>query len=469
MLVSWLVLFLIHFVSASVLNDDIHIDLCNGINEADYKDNIRRALMDVEEKINQIDTISSVSKIGELIPGSVIVTGPFNTFIQRQMNEMRVNELSNIITDTVDRRLANQETINMLASLTTITQQFEQIRNSVNLPEADIRIKLHIVQNEIMKSINLYKQEGSIFCKYPELAIVPFGAIAILLNVFEPLRKKILPAIKTTPDLACQLQNLCDKYAFLYVFNRFYEIQVLGPKDGSSIMHPGATTGYSPNWQSRNEAAIDIFLDEYNQHGYNTTERLLCDEPGYKNSYLLDKTGYNSKLRFHMSDRYCSKGYLQLVRHKIESAFDDSKKTLNDICTNDYRSTFRKKTNRGYLTIIFGRAWGDQDNCEWHSPCDLYIDLHVNGNKVLTTWVIESNSAYYFKKYESGNIAETSEIEMRLMDKDVGDDEVLVRTKHNLRYFIDDYGVRSHKFTNKNNGFEVKMFWMPIYERDSRR
>lgn len=142
----------------------------------------------------------------------------------------------------------------------------------------------------------------------------------------------------------------------------------------------------------------------------------------------------------------CQIEYLEVLRHCIEEAYDKSKNVLNKLCPNSVRSQ-QKAT--GWLTIIFTFAKGEflqnGKHCDMalfvnvpFSPCDLFVEMKINGKYEYSTKVIEGDTVVeFFEMYQSKRISKHQQYELRLMDKnDVGDDELLFNTNGQISELI---------------------------------
>lgn len=331
-----------------------------------------------------------------------------------------------------------------------------------------------------MNIINWFSREDTIFRKYPELTITQFHSIAILFAIFESIREKYIPNLPTNA-LACRLQDQIDEFRYLNVFNRLDGI-VLQTPCASSVFHHAIpleqetqTLEIGISCKSKpNNIASNVITRNYQPNGYNTNNFIDCEQK-YCNVKLRGGkciTDQNSSYQYHQANDKCAIEYMELLRHRIENAYDKSKNAPNEICTENVRSQ-RNTTGYGWLKIIFTSAKGERlpsgrfcDSAGFIrlSHCDLYIDLSINGQHEYSTQVIEGNEVAFFELYQSKKISKNQSYEIKLNDEDVRSNDTLITTTGKIDHLTTEY---YHRMALNDNYFDMVVYWRDEYEDEN--
>lgn len=463
-------LIIIGFVSANIPNSAVNINIYGETLSTSFEQRVSEAMENTENIINTIkmasrpaDTLKLIPTIGDTLSGSISFLVTYET------NNMWKDALYKSIGDAVQRSHAEDKLSDIQAILKTISQLFKHLKTK-QLNDDDVKSKLHIILFEFMKIVNLFSRDDISFRKYPQITITPFYSIAILYAIFESIRQKYIPYY-TTNVLACRIQDQIEEHRYLHVFNRLNDIE---SKIYNGLTVRSGTAAVRSRDVKPDKFASNVISRNYNPNGYNAESFIEC-ENWYKceisvvdeRECIRDK---ESIYRYSRASDNCPIGYMELLRHRVETAYDRSKNVLNEHCPNSVRSQ-RKATGYGWLKIIFTFAKGillpDGMYCDpaivnvRFTPCDLYVKLKINGNREYKTKVIEADEVAFYEMYQSTKISKYQSYEMKLKDDDTGSDDTLVRINGEISELI---GQQYHRIQFKDNYFDIIVYWRDEYE-----
>lgn len=443
------VLLSVLIVSAKIDIEDVPFELLDD-DTISIEERFREAIKPIDEVVSGIKNAATITGALAHIPVIGEGFGAISKILVYVAAKEWRDGIYKAIPQAIDQSHAINDLIWLQSTLNTIYQQFNQLKAD-GIQEHEVQTKLEIIQNELMKMINLYAQENVVFRRYPQFSIPVFDSIAILLRMFEPLREKAIPNRKTA-QMACRVQDLVEDYRELNVFHRLQGIRyktVCGTPAGFHVCNSQPDDGFKRT-----------VIKSHDQNGYNSKGYIGCYTSGcaLPAHCLIDRgTKYEPDGRGPTSEEECTMDYIGLLRQRIEKKYDRSYNMLGNVCTSHVRYQ-QSKTGYGWLKLIFLTAHGE--SCDISSYCDLYIRLSIDDNAVYTTRVVdEEDNPFFYEMYESKKINKHSRFELNLRDKNVFQDKSLVR-------FIGSLS-ESRRLIGKRFGtnyFHISVLWRDEYQ-----
>lgn len=162
------------------------------------------------------------------------------------------------------------------------------------------------IYSDFDKMINLFAHQYSIFKNYPLIGAPVLIELSLLIAIFTPIAKVLVPLDVKNPQIACKTLNTLIDYRPLTVSARLDKI------------HSNNTLFV------RTLAAVRQW--PYNSNGYNKSVALECQKidgnrsfpPGHSGNGLWDEFGYQIPYHYNQT---CFREYASYVRHRVEELF----------------------------------------------------------------------------------------------------------------------------------------------------
>lgn len=139
---------------------------------------------------------------------------------------------------------------------------------------------------------------------------------------------------------------------------------------------------------------------------------------------------------------------------------------LQNVCTPEFRSK-QTKSGFGWLKLLvvdaYGRFLPDGSPCDWGelSNCDSYVRMHIDGEEVYNTDVIDNESkVVFYNMYTSKRLDKSLPVRLNLRDEDHSQDDSLVRVDGCL-YEIN--GIQRFQFKEHKHYFTTIAYWRNEY------
>lgn len=190
------------------------------------------------------------------------------------------------------------------------------------------------VHSDLDKMINLFAHQYSIFKKYPLIGAPVLIELSLLIAIFTPIAKVLVPLDVKNPQIACKTLNTLLDYRPRIVSARLEKIH------SNNTLFVGTL------------AAVRQL--PYYPYGYNKTVALECQKINENrlflppNNGLWDEFGYDIP---HHYDQTCFRDYASYVRHKVEKMFPIQ--LLERVCNDRKSNNFAGKSvfNETYTAV----------------------------------------------------------------------------------------------------------------------
>lgn len=231
----------------------------------------------------------------------------------------------------------------MEATMASIEEKFELMSNNTNIEIR--RTPASIIHSEINVMLNAFARNT--FFKYnPLIGSPPLIALALVVALFDPMAKSVIPEVAMVPELSCKMRNILLDYLPRAIHARIYK-----------RLHVKAyrTRAIPPN--------LDTFMYDrtmsvkYNQYGYNATSKHPCLGDCVKDQHhglcLYDDFGEDTFVF-----PACAYDYALLVRHRVEELFPVE--LLSKLCVKPPQTT---GTYCRFMINIF--TFITKKKCKW--------------------------------------------------------------------------------------------------------
>lgn len=102
-------------------------------------------------------------------------------------------------------------------------------------------------------------------------------------------------------------------------------------------------------------------------------------------------------------------------------------------------------------------------NCDFWSPCDLYVKVLVDNNEICRTdFQRDQMDVDFFKTCISNKVSKSAKIKFELWDEDVQNDDVLDRWESNIDQAVES-GISTKDFEKWSSDLRAKVFWKDEY------
>lgn len=185
--------------------------------------------------------------------------------------------------------------------------------------------------NDLLKIIDYFNKGDSPFKKSPLIGAPPLIALALVVSVFYPISKALIPY--AYPNLPCKIQDVLSDYRSRVIDARFDELTVeLSSTDQSMLPHEQLTA---------------IKSKPYSPIGYTNSRSLDCEkgckpiETFTKGECIRDEFNVDEYFTWDYSDSACIESYGYLVRQRVEQIFPV--RLLSKLCDPTPQNTTGKK------------------------------------------------------------------------------------------------------------------------------
>lgn len=160
------------------------------------------------------------------------------------------------------------------------------------------------VHSDLDRMITLFAHQYSVFKKYPLIGAPALIELALLIAIFTPIAKVLVPLEMKNPQIACKTLDTLLDYRNRTVSARLDKIH----SNNTLFVRTLAAVRQLP----------------FNLNGYNRTMSLECQKISENRSFsptnngLLDEFGYSIPFHYNSS---CFSEYASYVRHRVEKKF----------------------------------------------------------------------------------------------------------------------------------------------------
>lgn len=482
-----LIIFIV--VQAAIPLNEIDIKLYD---DPSFESQVNRAYSEAKAAIREANlaakaggkALSAIPYAGEIVKEGV------QALVDGEINRITDAALIKAIADETHRAIARGKIKDIEASMMTISQTFRSLNRVTDLSSSSKLSLVHITHIEIQKILYLIDDAHSIFREFPLLLIPTFSTLATIISVFEPMFDNFTPTLASVSFLPCKLNDILLEYRTLAVRSRF---QYLIPRRGieSEFYH----------------SECNILNQPYKSSGYNKTNdgSIKCIQLNCKwhlcklvaSAYFKDTISSERYRSYCPSNycyhRHCIEGYMELIRYRVEKAFENPIDLMNEVCAEDvqnkrnatgnYTNTHMERfsiflnlfivlwTGFGWLTIILNDTvaveldgGGECDILD--EVCDPYVRILFDGQEVFRVdsdwlWKFGSRDLRCVNKlYKSNKISKTVAITFEMWDKDdIGADEFILKKIVHIDEILNSFSISSGK-----NSLSMTAFWKNEYD-----
>lgn len=227
--------------------------------------------------------------------------------------------------------VAENERNRMKVTMQTIRSKIKLLDES-NPDLENRRTCASIVHTDLDKMINFFDLKSSLFRKYPLMGTPPLIQLALLVAVFSPFARMLIPFEAKNPEISCKMHDILLDYRSRTVYARLHQLN-----SEKSIF----------------DSIVKVMELPFNEYGYNVTDPAVihcergCESSGTFTStrICLNDTFSTAKFLIENDEKTCILEYASMIRHRVEKLFPIN--LLKKECVNRASMNTTGKINSG--------------------------------------------------------------------------------------------------------------------------
>ncbi len=301
--------------------------------DSGFEQAINYALQGAENVKSMGSNIGYIGKAASLLPYVSDVINGLSGYISGEGEDLYRSTLITSIASESDRAIATEKLSAIFAKMATINGHFRTLNQSY-VGDDSKRAIVHDINNEISEVINIFTDRNAIFRRHGALSIGALSVLASVIGIFEPILEIFEPQFARQTFLSCKLEDILREYRFLAVYRRIDKISIYKKSDTGLY---GTGGDKLPDMLFQKSAVIHR---SYNRNGYSQSNRgdIECDKKGCHNLMYGDFCFTDLVARQdidvgdHTKLNTCVVGYLEVVRHRLEKAFEKPIELMENSC-----------------------------------------------------------------------------------------------------------------------------------------
>lgn len=220
------------------------------------------------------------------------------------------------IAHEVQHGVAESERNRLKGTMQTVQSKIKLLDESN--PDLDNRRTIaSILHTQLDKMINFFDQKTALLRKYPLMGAAPLIQLSLLVAVFSPFARMLIPFEAKNPQLSCKMHDVLLDYRPRVVHARLHQLN-----SETSIF----------------DSIMNVMAMPFNQYGYNKTNPAVihcergCESNGtFSNTRIcLNDTFSSAKFLIENNEKICILEYAAMIRHRVEELFPNE--LLNNEC-----------------------------------------------------------------------------------------------------------------------------------------
>lgn len=316
----WCAILSFAFVQAAIPNSDVKFKIFDD-QSRDFESNVRDSLETTKNFFAQ-EEVANIVDTGSVIVGYVPYVGQLSGLMPVLRDTLAEESdwketFTKAIAHETKREIAESNIRWMEATMKTIQDKIPLLGDD-NPDRENRKTIASYMHSELDKMINFFGHTESLFRKYPLDGSPPLIQLALLVAIFSPIARTLIPLESKNPQISCKIRDQLLDYRPRTVNAR---LEKLSTK--ISI-----------------RTVIDKTLAKtFNENGYNETSpgEIRCERGGCSKPYF---SPFASCLKDSFADdeyyvenyevTTCIEDYSSLVRHRVEQMFPVQ--LLEDVC-----------------------------------------------------------------------------------------------------------------------------------------